>query len=85
MPHAINGQVFDTTVGAVVMIWKKSKKTLGINNLRWHDLRREAASRYFEKGLHPVQVASITGHRSLNMLLRRYTILKAEDLAVMLG
>ena len=84
MPRAINGQVFDTTVDAVVMIWKKTKTTLGIKNLRWHDLRHEAASRFFEKGLHPMQVASITGHKSLNML-RRYTHLKAEDLAVMLG
>lgn len=83
-PRAINGKVFDTTVGAVVLIWKKSKTTLGITNLRWHDLRHEAASRFFEKTLHPMRVAAVTGHRSLNML-RRYTHLKAEDLAVMLG
>lgn len=85
MPRAINGQVFDTTTNAVIMIWKKSLRELNITGLRWHDLRREAASRYFEKGLHAVQVAAITGHKSLNMLLRRYTQLKAEDLAVMLG
>lgn len=85
MPRAINGQVLDTTTNAVIMVWKKSLKELEITGLRWHDLRREAASRYFEKGLHPIQVAAITGHRSLNMLLRRYTQLKAEDLAVMLG
>lgn len=84
MPRAINGQVFDTTADAVVMIWKKTKTALNIKNLRWHDLRHEAASRFFEKGLHPMQVAAITGHKSLNML-RRYTHLKAEDLAVMLG
>ena len=85
MPRAINGQVFDTTTNAVIMIWKKSLRELNITGLRWHDLRREAASRYFEKGLHAVQVAAITGHKSLNMLLRRYTQLKAEDLAVMRG
>lgn len=84
MPRAINGKVFDTTTNAVVMVWKKSLKELKITGLRWHDLRHEAASRFFEKGLHPMQVAAITGHKSLNML-RRYTHLKAEDLAVMLG
>jgi integrase len=84
MPRAINGQVFDTTTNAVVMVWKKSLKELSITGLRWHDLRHEAASRFFERGLHPMQVAAITGHKSLNML-RRYTHLKAEDLAVMLG
>ncbi len=84
MPRAISGKVLDTTVNAVIMVWKKSLKELKITGLRWHDLRHEAASRFFEKGLHPMQVAAITGHKSLNML-RRYTHLKAEDLAVMLG
>ena len=84
MPWCLNGQVLNTTTNAVIMVWKKSLKELGITGLCWHDLRHEAASRFFEKGLHPMQVAAITGHKSLNML-RRYTHLKAEDLAVMLG
>lgn len=41
-------------------------------------------SRFFEKGLNPMQAAAITGHKTLAML-QRYTHLKAEDLAVMLG
>lgn len=84
MPRAINGKVFDTTTAAIVMIWKKSRLALGIKNLRWHDLRHEAASRFSERGLHPLQIAAVTGHKNLNML-RRYTHLKVEDLAVMLG
>ena len=47
------------------------------------DLRHEATSRFFEKGLNPMQVAAITGHKTLQML-KRYTHLKAEDLAEML-
>jgi hypothetical protein len=35
-------------------------------------------------GLNPMEVASITGHKTLQML-KRYTHLKAEDLAVKLG
>ncbi|MNT97828.1 site-specific tyrosine recombinase XerC [compost metagenome] len=54
-----------------------------IDNLRWHDLRHEAASRFFEKGLHPMEVASITGHKSMQML-KRYTHLRAEDLVAKL-
>lgn len=53
-------------------------------DLRFHDLRHEAASRLFEKGLNPMEVASITGHKTLQML-KRYTHLKAEDLAKKLG
>ncbi|MEA9982794.1 tyrosine-type recombinase/integrase, partial [Herbaspirillum sp. RTI4] len=55
-----------------------------IKDLRWHDLRHEAASRFFEKGLHPMEVASITGHKSMQML-KRYTHLKPESLLEKLG
>ena len=52
-------------------------------NLRFHDLRHEATSRFFEKGLNPMEVSAITGHKTLQML-RRYTHLKPENLARML-
>ncbi|MCL5259817.1 MAG: tyrosine-type recombinase/integrase, partial [Nitrospirae bacterium] len=54
-----------------------------LSDLTFHDLRHEATSRFFEKGLNPMQVAAITGHKTLQML-RRYTHLKAEDLAELL-
>ena len=47
---------------------------------RFHDLRHEATSRLFEKGLNVMEVAAITGHKTLDML-KRYTHLRAEDLA----
>ena len=56
----------------------------GIEDLRFHDLRHEATTRLFEKGLNIMGVASITGHKDLRML-RRYTHLKAEALARKLG
>jgi integrase len=56
----------------------------GIEDLRFHDLRHEATTRLFEKGLNIMEVAGITGHKDLRML-RRYTHLKAEDLAQKLG
>jgi integrase len=55
-----------------------------IEDLRFHDLRHEASTRLFEKGLNIMEVASITGHKDLRML-RRYTHLKAKDLARKLG
>lgn len=63
---------------------KKACSCKGIQGLRFHDLRHEATSRLFEKGLNPMQVASITGHKTLQML-KRYTHLQAEDLAKLLG
>ena len=46
----------------------------GIDDLHFHDLRHEATSRLFEKGLNPVEVATITGHKDTKMLMR-YTVL----------
>ncbi len=55
-----------------------------LDNLHFHDLRHEATSRFFEKGLNPVEVATITGHKDTRMLMR-YTHLRAEDLVKRLG
>lgn len=51
-----------------------------VAGVRFHDLRHEATSRLFEKGLNVMEVAAITGHKTLDML-KRYTHLRAEDLA----
>ena len=59
-------------------------KAAGIEGLTFHDLRHEATSRFFEKGLNPMRAAAITGHKTLQML-KRYTHLRAEDLVGMLG
>ena len=56
----------------------------GVEDPRFHDLRHEATSRFFEKGLNVMEVAAITGHKDLRML-QRYTHLRAEDLAKKLG
>lgn len=55
-----------------------------LTDLRFHDLRHEATSRLFEKGLGIMEVASMTGHKSLSML-KRYTHVEAERLAQKLG
>ena len=55
-----------------------------LEDLRFHDLRHEATSRLFEKGLNMMEVAAITGHKTL-IMLKRYTHLRAEDLAQKLG
>ena len=51
-----------------------------LTDLRFHDLRHEATTRFFERGLNLMEVASITGHKTLAML-KRYTHLRPEDLA----
>jgi len=60
-------------------IWGDIKEVVGISDLHFHDLRHEAVSRLVENGLSDQEVASISGHKSMQML-RRYTHLRAEDL-----
>lgn len=55
-------------------------KAAGLQDLHFHDLRREATSRLFERGLGIQEVAAITGHRTWAMLAV-YTKPRAEDLA----
>lgn len=78
--HKKTGKLFTYKVDCISKGFEATYKNLGIKGLRLHDLRHEAASRFFEKGLDTMEVASITGHKTLQML-RRYTHLKAENLA----
>ena len=85
IPRSFNGEVFPgLTSEAIKRSYIRARRRAGIEGLRFHDLRHEATTRLFEKGLNIMEVASITGHKDLRML-RRYTHLKAEDLAKKLG
>ena len=84
LPKDISGKVFPVSPYALRGVWKRTTRRAGIEDLRFHDLRHEATSRFFELGLNVMEVAAITGHKDLRML-QRYTHLKAEDLAKKLG
>lgn len=85
LPRSLHSPAFPgLTTEAVKRAYIRAVRRAGIRNLRFHNLRHEATTRLFEKGLNIMEVASITGHKDLRML-RRYTHLKAEDLAKKLG
>lgn len=65
-------------------VWRRAVAGAGIQDLRFHDLRHEAVSRLFERGLNPMEVAAISGHKTLQML-KRYTHLKVINLVKKLG
>ncbi|WP_421950788.1 site-specific integrase [Pelagibacterium sp.] len=73
------GRCFPYHHKSVGTAFRRGRKELGIEDLRFHDLRHEATSRLFEAGLTIERVALVTGHRDWKML-RRYTNLKPEDL-----
>ena len=76
--------LYSYTPSGLTGAFAKLRRKVGIENLHFHDLRHEATSRLFEKGLNPVEVATITGHKDTRMLMR-YTHLRAEDLVGRLG
>jgi integrase len=82
--QSITGKVFDVSQISLDKAWRRACKKAGIEELRFHDLRHEAISRLFEMGLNPMEVSTISGHKTLQML-KRYTHLRAEDLAKKLG
>lgn len=87
LPLHISGRVFYwwRATDSFNKSWRRACDRAEIEDLRFHDLRHEATSRLFERGVFDsMEVASITGHKTLSML-KRYTHLKAEDLARKLG
>jgi integrase len=71
--------IFPFKEGTFSSIFPRACKALGIDDLRFHDLRHEGASRLFEKGYQIHEVAMFTGHADWSML-KRYTQLKAATL-----
>ena len=84
LPRRIDGRVWGMRPDSISQAFERVCKAAGVEGLTFHDLRHEATSRLFEKGLNPMEVAAITGHKTLQML-KRYTHLRAEDLVGRLG
>ncbi|QQK74097.1 site-specific integrase (plasmid) [Pectobacterium versatile] len=80
LPAQLSGNIFDYTSSGFKSAWRNALLVLHIENLHFHDLRHEAISRFFELGtLNVMEIAAISGHRSMNML-KRYTHLRAYQL-----
>lgn len=74
-----DGRIFQIHVGDISRKFNCAAKKIGAEDLVFHDLRHEATSRLFEKGFSSMEVATITGHKTLQML-KRYTHLRVQDL-----
>jgi len=57
--------------------WRDVLEDARIDDFRFHDLRHEATSQLFERGLTTMEVQKITGHKTLAMLLR-YTQMNVD-------
>lgn len=84
IPRQLRGPVLGMRPDSITQAFERACARANLLNLRFHDLRHEATTRFFEKGLNTMEVATITGHRTLQML-QRYTHLRAIDLLQKIG
>lgn len=85
LPQGVGkAKVFKITRSQLRDQFEAARVAAGVADIRLHDLRHEAASRLFEKGLNVMEAASVTGHKTLSML-KRYTHLNPTDIARKLG
>lgn len=78
------GQVFHISAMTMEAAFRRACARAGIVNLHFHDLRHTATSRMAERLPNVIELASVTGHRTIQML-KRYYHPSAEALAKKLG
>lgn len=77
--HSKDVTIFGIKASSAGVYWREACKKLGIEDLHFHDLRHEAATRMANK-LHVLELARVTGHKDLKQLQRYYNP-KPDELA----
>jgi integrase len=78
------GRLFRYNAGQLRHMWSQTCRDARVSDLHWHDLRHEAVSRLFERGLTTEEVMSVSGHRTYANLFR-YTHLRPSSVLDKLG
>jgi integrase len=84
LPRHISGIVFPVKAFTLDAAFKRGVRRAGLEGVRFHDLRRTAITRMAEKLPNVIELAAVSGHKSL-MVLKRYYRPSAMDLAKKLG
>ena len=79
----IDGTLFGMKAESISQGFERLCAEAGIKDLRFHDLRHEAISRWFEMGFRIEEVGAMSGHKDWRSL-KRYTHPDAEKLAMRL-
>lgn len=83
LPRRIDGRLFGMRPDSVTQAFDRAAQRACIADLRIHDLRHEGTSRLAER-LQAHELAKVTGHRDMKMVLRYYHP-RAHELAKKLG
>lgn len=68
MDPSVSGRVFPLEPAALHKAFQRLCPRAGITDLRFHDLRHTATTRLAERLPNVIELAAVTGHRSLQML-----------------
>ena len=84
LPRSLDGRVFPIGIKHFERSWTNICRRANIKGLRWHDLKREAVSRLFEKGLSISEVQLFCGNSlaTLNVYTEHNSTTLAEKLAL---
>lgn len=74
-----DGRIFTYSSSGLKSTWRDLVNILKIENFHFHDLRHCAISSLLERGLNSIEVASISGHKSMAML-KRYAHIQSYKL-----
>ncbi len=81
LPPTISGPVFGMNKDKITRAMKTAADKAGVPDFRFHDLRHEAVSRFFENtNLDVMEIRAISDHKSMQMLAR-YSHLRTGRLA----
>ena len=83
LPRHNSGMVIPVKFFTLDAAFKRACRRAGLENVRFHDLRRTAITRMAEKLPNLIELAAVSGHKSL-MVLKRYYRPTATALALKL-
>lgn len=84
MPRDIGGVVFPINGFTVSAAFDRALERAGINDFHFHDLRHMAVTELSKRLPNLIELAAVSGHRSLKML-QRYYHPRPSELALKLG
>jgi integrase len=84
LPRHISGAVIPVKYFTLDAAFKRGTRRAGLDGVRFHDLRRTAITRMAEKLPNVIELAAVSGHKSL-MVLKQYYRPDASELARKLG
>jgi integrase len=84
MSRSPDGRVIPMAAASLTKAFERARVRADLPDFRWHDLRHTAATRIAPRLTNLIELATVTGHKSLSML-KRYVHPDVEELARKLG